>query len=72
MNLNYMLIKEKNYIMQNIKGGYYHFNNNYNINKIKIFDENIYTLNETNRALLSDVLDKHRPDFILFYIFDIY
>jgi hypothetical protein len=65
MNLNDMLEKDKNYILKNIKGGYNPFNNYHNINKIKIFGENIYTLNEINRALLSDVLDKHRPDFIL-------
>jgi len=65
MNLNDMLIKDKNYILQNMKGGYNPFNNYYNINKIKIFGENIYTFNETNRALLSNVLDKQRPDFIL-------
>ena len=56
MNLNDMLIKDKNYILQNNKGGYNPFNNYYNINKIKIFGENIYTLNETNRALLSNII----------------
>ena len=65
MNLNDMIEKDKNYILKNIKGGYNPCNNYLNINKIKIFGENIYTLNETNRALLSDVLDKSRPDFIL-------
>jgi len=66
MNLDDMLTKDKNYILlKNIKGGYNPFNYYHNINKIKILGENIYILNETNRALLSDVLDKHRPDFIL-------
>ena len=36
-----------------------------NINKIKIYGENIRTFNEMNRGLLSDVLDNNRPDFIL-------
>ena len=65
MNINDMLIKDKNYILKNLKGGYNPINNYHVINKIKIFGENIYTLNETNRALLSDVLDKLRPDFML-------
>ena len=33
--------------------------------KIKIYGENIRAFNETNRALLSDILDKQRPDFML-------
>jgi len=33
--------------------------------KIKIYGENIRSFNETNRALLSNILDKQRPDFML-------
>ena len=51
-----------------IKGGNgsivnYYFNNKILI--IKIYGENLRTLNETNRALLSNKLDKENPDFIL-------
>ena len=41
MNLN-----DKNYILKKMKGGYNLINDYYNINKIKILGENIYTLNE--------------------------
>ena len=34
-------------------------------NDIKIIGENIRSLNETNRALLSNILDTERPDFML-------
>ena len=33
--------------------------------KIKIYRENILTLNEENRTLISNILDEERPDFIL-------
>ena len=65
MNINDMLLKDKNHILKNIKGGYNPINKYYNINKIKIIGENIYTLNEINRALLSDALDNLKFDFIL-------
>ena len=32
---------------------------------LKIYGENILTLNETNWALISNILDEDRPDFML-------
>ena len=60
-----MYQKNKADILQHLKGGYNHINNYFNINKIKIIGENIYTLNTVNRALLSNVLDEYNPDFVL-------
>ena len=37
-------------------------NNSYNV---KIYGENIRTISEMNRGLLSNVLDNNRPDFML-------
>ena len=48
-----------------MKGGFNLNNNYFNINKIKIIGENIYTLSTVNRALLSNVLDEYNPDFVL-------
>ena len=33
--------------------------------KIKIYGENILTLNEANKTLISNILDNDRPDFML-------
>ena len=38
-------------ILLKLKGGFNLSNNYFNINKIKIIGENIYTLNTVNRAL---------------------
>ena len=53
-----LLKNDKIDYMKNLKGGR-------NIKKILIYGENIRTLNEMNRGLLSNVLDNKRPDFIL-------
>ena len=55
-------------IKKRIKGGNGSIVNNYFNNKnliIKIYGENVRTLNETNRALLSNMLDNENIDFIL-------
>ena len=63
-NGNYYMLKIEDLLKENkedflssIKGGYK--------NEIRIIGENIRTLNETNRALLSNILDTERPDFML-------
>ena len=63
MNINDILIKYKNYILKSEKSGY--IPNSININKIKIFGKNIYSLNETKRALLSNILYKYLPTMLL-------
>ena len=67
MNLNDMLEIDKNDILTNQIAGGYRPQNYFNFDnlKIKIIGENILTLNETNRALISNILDEERPDFIL-------
>ena len=67
MNLNDMLEVDRNDILANqiIEGfgpqNYFKFDNLKN----KIYRENILPLNEVNRALISNILDEERPDFIL-------
>ena len=63
-NGNYYMLKiidllkeDKEDYLRNIKGVFK--------NEIRIIVENIRTLNETNRALLSNILDIERPDFRL-------
>ena len=63
-NGNYYMLKIEDLLkedredyLSSIKGGYK--------NEIRIIGENIRTLNETNRALLSNILDTERPDFML-------
>ena len=65
INLNDVCEKDKADILKHKKGGYNLFNNYFNINKIKIIGENILTLSIENRALLSNVLDEYKPDFVL-------
>ena len=67
MSLEDMLEIDRNDILVNQIGGGYRISNYFNVDnlKIKIFGENILTLNETNRALISNKLDEYRPDFIL-------
>ena len=60
-----MYKKDKDNILQQMRGGYNPINNYFNINKIKIIGENILTLSKENRALLSNVLDEYNPDFVL-------
>ena len=55
-----LLKEDKDDYLRNIRGGYK--------NEIGIIGENIRTLNETNRALLSNILDTERPDFMLLNI----
>ena len=52
-----LLKEDKEDYLKNIKGVFK--------NEIRIIVENIRTLNETNRALLSNILDTERPDFML-------
>ena len=67
MSLEDMLEIDRNDILVNQIGGGYRISNYFNVDnlKIKIFGENILTLNETNRALISNKLDEYRPDFML-------
>ena len=65
INLNDMYEKDKTDILKQMRGGFNLFNNYININKIKIIGENILTLSRENRALLSNVLDECKPDFVL-------
>ena len=65
INLDDMYKKDKDNILQQMRGGYNPINNYFNINKIKIIGENILTLSKENRALLSNVLDEYNPDFVL-------
>jgi len=60
-----MYKKDKENILQQIKGGNNVINNYFNIKKIKIIGENILNLNRENKALLSNVLDEFNPDFVL-------
>ena len=64
MNLNDMLEVDKNDILANqiIEGFGPQKSDNL---KIKIYGENILTLNEGNRAFISNILDEERRDFIL-------
>ena len=52
-----LLLQDKEDYLSKIKGGYK--------NEVRIIGENIRTLNETNRALLSNILDNEKPDFML-------
>ena len=67
MNLNDMLEIDKNDILVSQIAGGYIPQNYFNCDnlKIKIYGENILTLNEGNRTLISNILDEERPDFIL-------
>ena len=67
MSLDDMLEIDRNDILVNQIGGGNHILNYFNADnlKIKIYGENILTLNETNRALISNILDEDRPDFML-------
>ena len=65
INNNDMLLIDKENILKLIKGGFNLIENNFKINKIKIKGENICTLNETNRFIISNVLDELKPDFML-------
>ena len=67
MSLDDMLEIDRNDILVNQIGGGYRILNYFNVDnlKIKIYGENILTLNETNRALISNVLDEDKPDFML-------
>ena len=60
-----MYKKDKADNLLKLKVGFNLINNYFNINKIKIIGENIYTLNTVNRALLSNVLEEYNPDFVL-------
>ena len=60
-----MYKKDKADILLKLKGGFRFGNNYFNINKIKIIGENIYTLSTVNRALLSNVLEEYNPNFVL-------
>ena len=57
LKIDDLLKEDKEDYLRNIKAGYK--------NEIRIIGENIRSLNETNRALLSNILDTERPDFML-------
>ena len=61
-----MYKKDREKILQQMRGGYTLINNYFDIKKIKINRENIFSLCRENRALLSNVLDGYNPEF-LFY-----
>ena len=60
-----MYKNDKADILLKLKGGFNSSNNYFNINKIKIIGENIYTLSREKKALLSNILDEYNPDFVL-------
>ena len=67
MKCNDMLEVDRNDILPNQIIGEYGPQNYFKTDnlKIKIYGENILTLNEGNRAIISNILDEERPDFIL-------
>ena len=63
INKNDLSNDDKIKINNNLKGGAYVVNHDKNI--IKIYGNNIRTLNEGNRALINNFIDEEKPDFIL-------
>ena len=63
INKNDLSNEDKKKINNDFKGGANVVNHDKNI--IKIYGNNIKTLNEGNRALINNFIDEEKPDFIL-------
>ena len=63
MNKNDLSDEDKIKVTNKLIGGKNEYK--YNKNIIKIYGNNIRTLNESNKALINNFIDEEKPDFIL-------
>ena len=63
INKNDLSNEDKMKVNKKVKGGKNEYN--YNKNIIKIYANNIRTLNESNKALIINFIEEEKPDFLL-------